>query len=249
MPGKKRSYGSFKGGKSFSSRWGNKRRKSSFGFYGNPKASYGRYRTTVARTPGPFGVADQSLVALKYSQQISLTSVAGALATHIFSGNSCFDPDVTGTGHQPYWFDQWAAFYADYTTLGSRVKITPCDQQPTAQGKVITLVPSDGKAAFGSSNTDLIIEQPYAKTMVYQASSNLPQMTSYMSTGKIYGLRKDRVNTDSIFIASTGSSPTGEWYWHIGMNPMASTTNVSVELLVEITYYVKFSSRNRPTSS
>jgi len=249
MPGKKRSYGSFKGGKSFSRRWGNKRFKSSYGFYGNPKAERGRYRTTVSRVPGPLGVADQTLVALKYSQQISIGATAGALATHIFSGNSCFDPDVTGTGHQPFFFDQWAAFYADYTTLGSRVKITPCDQAPTAQGKVITLVPSDGKAVFTTSDQNTIVEQPYAKTMVYQASSNLPHLTSYMSTGKIYGLRKDRVNTDSIFIASTGSSPTGEWYWHIGMNPLAGTANVTIELLVEITYYVKFSSRNRPSPS
>lgn len=249
MPGKKRSYGSFKGGKSFSRRWGNKRFKSSYGFYGNPKAERGRYRTTIARNPGPLGIADQTLVALKYSQQITILSVAGALGTAVFSGNSCFDPDVTGTGHQPYFFDQWTAFYADYTTLGSRIKVTPVDTVPTPSGKVITVVPSDGKAAFGGTDIDRIVEQPYAKTKMYQASSNMLSITSYMSTGKIYGLRKDRVNTDSIFIASTGASPVGEWYWHVGMNPCATSSNASVELLVEITYYVKFSSRNRPSSS
>lgn len=245
MPGKKRSYGSFKGSQGFARKW--KPRKK--GFYGNPKAEGGRYRTTIARNPGPLGVADQTLVPLKYSQQIAITSTAGALATHIFSGNSCFDPDVSGTGHQPYFFDQWAQFYADYTTLGSRIKISPVDAAPTPVGKVITIVPSDGKVAFVTGDQDRIVEQPYAKTKLYQASSNMVTMTSYMSTGKIYGLRKDRVNTDSIFIASTGASPTGEWYWHIGMSPCQTADSCSVQMLVEITYYVKFSSRNRPNSS
>lgn len=129
-------------------------------------------RTTVAFNQGPVGVADQTIVRLRYVSQVSLAS-AGALATNVYSGNSCFDPDVTGTGHQPYFFDQWATFYADYTCLGSAVKVTVTDQTPTPVGKVVTLVPSDGKTAFASTDVERIQEQPYAKTCVSQASSNL----------------------------------------------------------------------------
>ena len=35
--------------------------------------------------------------------------------------NSLFDPDQTGTGHQPYYFDQFAALYNRYTVLGSKL--------------------------------------------------------------------------------------------------------------------------------
>lgn len=205
-------------------------------------------RTTVAFNQGPVGVADQTIVRLKYVSQVALAS-AGALATNVYSGNSCFDPDVTGTGHQPYFFDQWATFYADYTCLGSSIKVTPTDQTPTPVGKIVTVVPSDGKTAFSSTDVERIQEQPYAKSNVTQASTNLLSIRSYMSTGKIYGLRKDIVNTDAIFIAPVGASPVGEWYWHVGFHPLDQATPSTVHCRVEITYYVKFSSRQRPASS
>lgn len=41
---------------------------------------------------------------MKYGQALSLTSTAGAVATQNFQ-SSLFDPDLTGTGHQPRYFD------------------------------------------------------------------------------------------------------------------------------------------------
>ena len=38
--------------------------------------------------------------------------------------NSLFDPDFTGTGHQPYYFDQFATIYQRYTVIGSKLTAT-----------------------------------------------------------------------------------------------------------------------------
>ncbi len=42
----------------------------------------------------------------------SLTSYTGS--EYVFRLNSLYDPDLTGTGHQPYGFDQFAALYSRY---------------------------------------------------------------------------------------------------------------------------------------
>lgn len=52
---------------------------------------------------GPFG--DSLSVPFSYSSAVSLSATTGSYANHQFRANSLFDPDVTGAGAQPRWFD------------------------------------------------------------------------------------------------------------------------------------------------
>lgn len=51
---------------------------------------------------------------LKYCEQFLITVTAGAVTDQNFRANSLFDPDRTGTGHQPRGFDQLSAIYNRY---------------------------------------------------------------------------------------------------------------------------------------
>lgn len=35
-----------------------------------------------------------------------------------------YDPDLTGFGHQPYFFDQLTDIYSHYVVIGSKIKIS-----------------------------------------------------------------------------------------------------------------------------
>ncbi|AWW06122.1 MAG: capsid protein [Cressdnaviricota sp.] len=59
----------------------------------------------------------------KYVEGISLTSTAGVISKYNWSCNGMFDPNTTGTGHQPLYFDQMSALYNHYTVIGSKIKI------------------------------------------------------------------------------------------------------------------------------
>jgi len=62
---------------------------------------------------------------LTYSEQVSGTSVTGGITgggTNI-SLNDIHDPNKTGTGHQPYGHDQWAAFYNRYKVTWVEIKL------------------------------------------------------------------------------------------------------------------------------
>jgi len=71
---------------------------------------------------------------LTYGVNVTLTT-AGSLSTGVlqrFRLNSCYDPDVTNTGHQPYQYDQLTSIYLNYVVKCAYVDLTFSD--PTNDG-------------------------------------------------------------------------------------------------------------------
>lgn len=70
-----------------------------------------------------FAFPQKIITQLRYVDQAQLTSTAGAIGMHVWSMNSCFDPNVTGTGHQPQYFDNYSNIYSQYRVLGSKATV------------------------------------------------------------------------------------------------------------------------------
>ncbi len=74
-------------------------------------------------------------VKLVYGETFSRTT-AGAVNTaptaYTFRLGSLFDPDYTSAGHQPYGFDQWAAFFNKYIVRSAHIEV--CCYDPSADG-------------------------------------------------------------------------------------------------------------------
>jgi len=74
---------------------------------------------------GPQAFPKQLFNTLKYSDApLLILSGTTGLGQHIFSCNGLYDPNITGTGNQPLYFDQLSAVYNHYTVLRSRIKVT-----------------------------------------------------------------------------------------------------------------------------
>jgi len=67
---------------------------------------------------GIVGFPDRLRTNLRYSTVIPVPAVAHY--EYVFKANSLFDPDLTGVGHQPTYFDQLAAIYSQYCVLGCK---------------------------------------------------------------------------------------------------------------------------------
>lgn len=59
----------------------------------------------------------------RYVASGAFSSLNGALHINSYSANGMYDPDITGTGHQPMFFDQLTAIYNHYTVLESKITI------------------------------------------------------------------------------------------------------------------------------
>ena len=57
-----------------------------------------------------------------YAQQVS--AAAGFTASRFFIANGMFDPDISGSGHQPMGFDQMMALYTTYHVIRATITVT-----------------------------------------------------------------------------------------------------------------------------
>jgi len=73
------------------------------------------------------------MVKLRYVDTVSLNAGSAAIVNHNFSANGIFDPDTTGTGHQPLLHDEYALLYSRYRVTSSTIKVTPIISAVTNQ--------------------------------------------------------------------------------------------------------------------
>lgn len=81
----------------------------------------------------------------KYVETVYLTSNSGTFVNYIVSCNGMYDPNLTGAGHQPMYFDQMGVLYDHYCVIGSKCKFTFCPTTvPTGQTRAAAYVNDDG---------------------------------------------------------------------------------------------------------
>lgn len=79
---------------------------------------------------------------LRYSSNSSLSSIAGVVSSWVYSANGLFDPDISGTGHQPMGFDQMMLSYEHYTVIRAKAYITFKNTSTGTPVVAITVAPS-----------------------------------------------------------------------------------------------------------
>ena len=96
---------------------------------------------TSARVPGirrpDFGFPDRMVTKLRYVDNFNLTGAAGVVGANVFRFNSCFDPDLSGVGHQPMYFDQFCGAagtgpYGRYRVISAKATVSFMQTNPPA---------------------------------------------------------------------------------------------------------------------
>jgi hypothetical protein len=60
---------------------------------------------------------------MRYVESVTIVAATGSLGIYQWRTNSLFDPNFTGTGHQPYGFDQMKTYYASYLVTSSKISV------------------------------------------------------------------------------------------------------------------------------
>lgn len=210
----------------------------------------GRATTAILRNPS--GIPDRTFVKLRYTQLFLFNGVG--TQDQVFSLNAPFDPDFTGAGGQPYFYDQWSTFYTYQSTHGSRIKVRmfPTGNTALTFTTKLALIPSQSGASFSAGAFDLALEQPYAKMIAVQGNGSVQKNTisNYMSATKIWGAPKASVNiNDANYGSLVGAVPNTRSYWHLVHSAFDEASTAPSMFHVQITYYITFSGRARPARS
>lgn len=185
------------------------------------------------------GFPDQTRVQLCYEDLITVSTVANPYSTYQFRGNSAYDPDFTAAGHQPRYFDQYAAVYNKYKVFGSKIEIEMINGSAVA-GAIFALLPLTD--TLTATAWPQIAELPRAKvSQILPVSSRYPFKVNHQATtAEINGLQPGQIN-DEDYGSTVTSNPSSIWYWNLTINSIdvASTIGISfrVRIVLDTLFY------------
>jgi hypothetical protein len=205
------------------------------------------------------GFPDRKAVRMRYADLIFLDASAlgsGVPTIHHFRANSVYDPDLTGTGHQPRGFDEHAALYDHYTVIGSKIRATfesDVDNRSTA-GQYCFLMLQD--TAGTPTNLVDILEEGDRNKIGYRPLNSVTgksvSLTKKFSPYKLFGIpKKDSLISNADLTPQVGSNPPEDAIFTVGVisNRTTSTDPPKLVCRVEIEYIVLFSEKRPMPSS
>lgn len=179
----------------------------------------------------------QQFMTLKYSGTPSVSVTAGVPNAYQFSCNGCFDPDITGSGHQPLYFDQMMAIYDHYTVLRSRIKATFIPLTPTTRCSQFAVLYIEDDTTTGGTGFNFYSERPGAKTAAWDPTVDAnPTLYLAWSAAATFG---PNPQAQSELQGDSSSNPSEQSYFTLvyGNN---NGDNATYLLSVEIEYDVVF---------
>lgn len=116
----------------------------------------------------------------RYADALSIVSASGSVAGQLYKCNGMFDPDTTGGGHQPSYFDNCAAIYDHYTVFRSRITIEVVSDLTS---RVALYVDDDTSAATAMTQA---MEQPSASSALVPDTTAKPVRLTKSWSAKAY---------------------------------------------------------------
>lgn len=182
------------------------------------------------------------LVHLRYSESFTLDAGMGTIASYAFRANSLYDPNYTGTGHQPMFFDQWAALYQHYNVVSSKITWESIPTENTATPYVLSLSLDDDGAHAATSSTELG-ERPNTVSKLFPCRSDGHKcyvLTQTFSMKKFFGV-KDVLNGADKFGAAYNANPTEVAMFILSYCSAGAVDPAAIWNRVTIDFAVRFS--------
>lgn len=191
-----------------------------------------------------WGFPNSIITKHRYAALQSMASSAGSLVRHAWCANSVYDPDFTGTGHQPLYYDQYTAIYDQYVVLGSKITITFANRD-TAKNAIIGIVGEDDGTA--SPTIDTLMEcNNSISTILPPAGAGTVELSLTFEPQEVFGVD---AKSDGFSQTSVGTSPTEAFYWVMFHVPTDGTSTQTCDCKVEIEYTVKYAELKTPIQS
>jgi len=190
----------------------------------------------IDRSPFP----QHKYVVMPYSDIVTLTTAVGTgyPGVHTFNPNSCYDPNTTGTGHQPLYYDQLGLVYRTYRVLGFSYKVTFFNHDTNSNYQVGVMMTAD--TAYDPSSLSMIYTDEKRGAIVknYSYQTGKLEMKGYMPINKLFGITKSQLLAERDYSAFFSTNPTMITRFHV-MASDVSATSGAIKAKVEFKYYCR----------
>jgi len=207
-----------------------------------PRFSIPNLRLNVPR--GIFGLPEELKTVLRYVDTYTLTSSTQAVAKQSMRLNSLHDPDSTGVGHQPLYYDQLSSIYGRYVVLCSTMTAT-FSALPSAiataqpSGPMLCGVYSDDNGTISTTVSTLMEANTGKSTFLcnQNGGNNVKVFKINYDPDRDLGVSAD----DDTVGADVGNNPSKVWFGSAWLAESGLSTASSCNVKIEIDFYVKFS--------
>lgn len=234
-------------------------RKVSSGYRASKAGKSKRFKNKYARIKyNPRGsiFGKQYYCKLNYQALIELDSVGSSMAQATFRANSLYDPDFTGVGGQPLFFDtlcgatDTAAPFTFFRVCGAKIKCHFVnDNTATSTAGAFFIHWRYGGAGTLDSISELG-EQPNTK-MLDVNSGNGPYgnrtLSTYISIKRMLGVKDIKDDEDSA--GSYTANPAKVVYFDVGYQPYQAAVTTNIFVRIKISFYCQFFAQNELTQS
>lgn len=207
---------------------------------------------------GPY-MPERCLARHKYKEVISLSQSYAAAdmdtnARNIYRCNGMYDPNETGGGHQPRFFDEMATFYNRYRVVGSKISV----KYINLSNEPAYIVLHRGTTGLGTGWTaQQAGELKGTQVRILHALGSGPKSVQTMTSGFSPKKALDKPNVlvyaDETLDAPVGEVPEQQWHWTAGMHQVSSTlgaqANLNVQIEVSIDYTAEWFDRKTQSAS
>lgn len=182
---------------------------------------------------------DSTYTILRYNEIVGRTPL-NFVDNYVYTMNSVYDPNFTGTGTQPAGFDQYMTLYGNFQVLASAIYVKIINYS-NISGIYYAITPMRSSSAILYQDA---VEQSYAKRRLCGTlgSLNISTLKNFMRVKKFVG----RQTNDNQYGGTASSNPTSLYYWMLSFFSSDGSTNLTYTIEIQIKYYVKFYNRLSP---
>lgn len=191
---------------------------------------------------------------LRYAESFSINPPTGGVAgTYVFVANGLYDPNVTGTGHQPRGFDQFMTMYDHYTVIGSKITATFTSAGIVGTSGPLTVGIALKDGTLTASNKNDYMEGRNVKSGVLLRAAGSDEahkitLSKSFSTKKFLGVSHPL--SSNVLRGSVSSNPIEDAYFHLFAQIMTGAVDSApIEVQVVIDYLTVFTEPKQPAQS
>lgn len=175
---------------------------------------------------------------LHYFDIGTINAASTLLGTYGYRLNGLFDPDFTGTGIQPLYFDQMAALYSKYRVYAVDVIVEMSNE--TEETNMSIVVPSIANS-IGTSPA-AAATQRFARNLTLGPKSGgfgIKTVRFRVDLAKIWGVDQRALHSEDDFAALTTGNPGNVVYLWLATRNIGSTATI-VRYSVRLVYHCDF---------
>lgn len=208
------------------------------------------------RTIGSFSKApmpNKFATKLRYCENnIIQPGLGGIPGVRIVSANGVYDPNITGTGHQPRGFDQLMSMYDHVVVIGAKLTVTFSTIYTQAYpAMVIGISLKDSATIYTDSNDYMEGRNLISRTI---PGTSTTSNTSISTLSKTFSCKKflgrSKPLADPQLKNDVASNPTEQAYFHIWAYPLDNSTDtLDIRVNMRIDYLCVFIEPRQPSQS